>query len=271
MNLDVEYDNAARVDDFAGIIENWNAAAQIYRDDSENRLDIAYGDNARQKFDLFGPETKPDTPLVVFIHGGYWRALGRETFSHMATGLNKAGYQVLVPSYRLCPDAAIADIITDMRLLCAFVWRKYQRRLIITGHSAGGHLAAAMLATNWRDYDLPGDMVTAALGISGLYDLRPLLATKLNQTLHMNEQTARANSPLCWQSPVGKRFVAAVGGDESDEYLRQTQTVTACWLGAGVKASAQIMPDKNHFTMIDDLVDQDSNLTQTIIRLTRAL
>lgn len=271
MNLDVEYDNSARVDDFAAIIANWNAAAESYRAQSNCRLNQPYGDHDRQYYDLFGQVGKPDKPLAIFIHGGYWRALGRETFSHMAKGLNEAGLGVLVPSYRLCPSATIADIITDLRLFCAHAWRQFGQPLVVTGHSAGGHLAAAMLATNWRDYDLPHDIVPAALGISGLYDLRPLLATRLNDTLKMTEQSARTDSPLLWPSPVGKQFVAAVGASESDEFIRQSKTVIACWLGAGVRAQTQIVPDKNHFSVIDGLSNPHSDLTRTLFAMANAI
>lgn len=268
MDLDVEYDNAGRVPDFPEIVAQWQRDAKSYREQSDSQLDLAYGDNQRQKVDVFGIDKKDEKPLVVFIHGGYWRALGRETFSHMARGLNQRGFGVLVPSYQLCPAVSIDDIITDLRLLCAWAWRTYQRKLVVTGHSAGGHLSAAMVATDWREYELPGDLVSAGLGISGLYDLRPLMATKLNVDLKLDDAMARKTSPLLWPTPVEKRFEAWVGGDESTEFIRQSDTVAACWSGAGVSARSVVVPNKNHFTVIADLVDADSNMTKMIANLT---
>ena len=267
MNLDKEYDNGARVPQFPQILEQWQKDAQEYRATAHARLDLAYGDHPRQVTDIFGLDEKSIKPLVVFIHGGYWRALGRETFSHLASGLNERGLGVVVPTYQLCPAAGISDIITDLRLLCAWVWRTFERKLVVTGHSAGGHLAAAMVATNWAEYDLPDDLVNAGLGISGLYDLRPLIATKLNKTLQLDDLSARNASPLLWPSPLGKRFEAWVGGDESAEFLRQSDTIAACWSGAGAPARSVKVPNKNHFTVIGELTDANSSMTNMIINL----
>jgi len=267
MDLEKEYDNRARVPEFAAILQQWQDDAQQYRNQSDCQLDLPYGDHQRQKTDLFGYRADDKKPLVVFIHGGYWQMLGRETFSHMARGLNQLGFGVLVPSYQLCPDVRVDDIITDIRLLCAWAWRKYQRTLVITGHSAGGHLAAAMVATNWSQYDLPDGLVTSGLGISGLYDLRPLMATKLNTALQLDEASARQTSPLLWPTPVGKKFAAWVGGDESPEFIRQSETIAACWSGAGAPTRSQAVPNKNHFTVIADLSDAGSDMTRTIARL----
>ena len=267
MDLDVEYDNTGRVPEAAEIIKQWGHDAQAYRAKGNARLDVAYGEHERQKVDVFGYSKADKKPLIIFIHGGYWRALGRESFSHMARGLNDLGFGVLVPSYQLCPTASIADIITDLRLLCAWAWREFDRKLIVTGHSAGGHLAASMVATNWGEYDLPSDLVNAGLGISGLYDLRPLLPIKLNETLGLDEASARQNSPLLWPSPTGKRFEAWVGGDESAEYIRQNDTITACWKGAGIVAGSVTVANKNHFTVIEDLTKADSNMTKMLASL----
>ncbi len=267
MNLDIEYDNRARVPEFAEILQQWQVDAEQYRLESVGQLDVSYGDHERQKTDIFGYRDGGKRPLVVFIHGGYWQALGRESFSHMAKGLNQLGFGVLVPSYQLCPAASIEDIIADMRLLCAWVWRKFERKLVVTGHSAGGHLAAAMLATDWAEYDLPDDLVTAGFGISGLYDLRPLIATQLNTALKLDDRSAQKASPLLWPSPTGKRFEAWVGGDESAEFIRQSDTIAACWAGAGVSTNAVQVPNKNHFTVIDGLTDAASDMTKMIANL----
>lgn len=267
MNLDIEYDNRARVPEFSEILEKWQGETEKYRRQPKAQLDLAYGEHERQKTDMFGYDENDKKPLIVFIHGGYWKMLGRETFSHMARGLNERDFGVLVPSYQLCPTASIADIITDIRLLCAWAWRRFERRLIVTGHSAGGHLAAAMVATDWAEFELPGDLVKAGLGISGLYDLRPLMATSLNEALGLDEVTARNSSPLLWPTPVGKRFEAWVGGDESAEFIRHSDTIAACWSGAGAPTNAVRVPHKNHFTVIDQLTDANSDMTRMVAEL----
>jgi arylformamidase len=269
LDLNKEYDNGARVPELPQILQQWQVDSVAYRNNANARLDLAYGEHDRQKVDTFGIDPKVKSALVVFIHGGYWRMLGHEAFSHFSQGLNDQGLGVLVPSYQLCPDVAINDIITDLRLLCAWAWRTYERKLVVTGHSAGGHLAAAMVATDWKEFDLPADLVVAGLGISGLYDLRPLMATKLNETLQLDEPAARAASPLLWPTPIGKRFQAWVGRDESDEFKRQSDTIAACWSGAGAPTTSVHVPNKNHFTVIDDLRDADSEMTKAIAAMAK--
>lgn len=271
LDLEKQYDNGARVPEFTQILQQWEIDAQDYRASTPCKLDLAYGAHERQKADLFGTmeniEKGKNQPLFVFIHGGYWRALGRETFSHMAKGLNENGYPVLVPSYQLAPQASIRDIILDLSLLCAWAWREYGRKMIITGHSAGGHLAAEMLATDWSEYDLPDDIVSAGLGISGLYDLRPLIKTKLNESLQLDDAGARNVSPLLLPTPQGKKFEAWVGGDESLEFIRQSDTIAACWSGGGAPTKSIKVPNKNHFTVIDQLLDGNSDMVKALISL----
>ena len=285
LDLDKQYDNGARVPKFPQILQQWQSDAESYRATSKCQLDLAYGAHERQKVDLFGTAEKinkpkglikstpndqaKDKPMFIFVHGGYWRALGRETFSHMAKGLNENGYPVLVPSYQLCPQAEIRNIILDLSILCAWSWRNYGRKMVIVGHSAGGHLAAAMLATDWADYDLPDDIVSAGLGISGLYDLRPLIPTKLNDSLQLDDAGARNASPLLWPTPQGKKFQAWVGGDESQEFIRQSETIAACWLGGGAPTKSVTVPNKNHFTVIDQLLDGKSDMVKALIGLAR--
>jgi len=267
MDLTTEYDNRARVPEFAEILDQWKIDADHYRVAVNGELDLAYGDHERQKTDLFGFNKDDKKPLIIFIHGGYWQMLGRETFSHMASGLNAHGFGVLIPSYQLCPAVSIKDIITDMQLLCVWAARKFNRNLVVTGHSAGGHLAAAMLATDWTQYDLPQNVITTGMGISGLYDLRPLIPTPPNDALQLTEETARQTSPLLWPTPVGKRFEAWAGGDESPEFLRQSDTIAACWSGGGALTSSVKVSNKNHFTVINELTDANSNMTRAIINL----
>ncbi len=158
--------------------------AAAYREAQQGRWHVVpYGTGARNTIDFF-PAKSPagsEGPIVVFIHGGYWQALDGSSFSHLAAGLNAHGISVAVPSYDLCPSVTIADIISQMRTASRELAR-LRRPLVMSGHSAGGHLAACMLATDWRalDASLPEGLVTAAYAISGLFDLRPLVKTALN-------------------------------------------------------------------------------------------
>jgi arylformamidase len=266
MDLNAQYNNRALVPDHASIVAGWARDAEAYRAAHGGGTGIAYGSHERHAYDLFSGGGA-EAPLVVFIHGGYWQALDRSLFSHMAAGCNAHGLDVAVPSYRLAPEVGVADIISDLQALCLHLWQSHGRRLVVCGHSAGGHLAACMMAAGWAAHGAPADLVRAGMGVSGLYDLRPLMAVYVNDALKMDEEAARAASPLCWAPPKHGRFEAWVGGDESREYHRQSETLAATWLGAGLDCSWVESAGDNHFTVVRHLADADSAMTKALVAL----
>ncbi len=267
MDLEIEYNNRARVPEHVEILNHWQQQAEQYRASAGGECDLAYGPDDRHKCDIFRSKQDTAHSMVVFVHGGYWQSLDRSIFSHMARGLEIHGIGTAVPSYRLCPDASVSEIIDDIRKLCVWLWNRHKRHLVIAGHSAGGHLAAAMLATDWTDHGAPDDLVRTGFGISGIYDLRPLIPTSLNQKLHLDDATARAASPLLWPAPPNARFEAWVGAEESPEFLRQSKTLAACWGGVGVKTKYVEAQSCNHFTVVEALGDPASDMTQALSRL----
>ena len=172
------------------------------------------------------PTRRPRRPLALFIHGGYWRSLEPSIFSHMARGLNAHGIAVAVAGYDLCPQVTIgADHRADAHA-CLFLWQRFGQRLMVYGHSAGGHLAACMVATDWKKLDpkAPADLVPAGYAISGLFDLTPLLQLADQRRLQARRRRgARASRRCSGRSPAGRVFDAVVGGAESSEFLRQSQ------------------------------------------------
>lgn len=269
MDLEAQYNNRARVPEHADIIADWQRRAQKYRASAGGECDLAYGPDERQRCDVFRTRDDSGEAMAVFIHGGYWQALDKSYFSHMAQGLEVHGISMAVPSYRLCPAVRVSDIVDDMRQLCAWLWRRHKRHLAVCGHSAGGHLAAAMVATDWSRYEAPNDLVVAGLGISGIYDLRPLIPTTINAALKLDEAAASAASPLNWHAPAGRRFEAWFGGDESAEFRRQSDTLAACWSGTGVAAKSVALDGHNHFTVIAALADPASAMTNALTDMCR--
>ena len=265
VDYEVEYNNRARVPENPGIIAGWARDAQAYREAHPGRL-IAYGPGERHRIDLFSGDGTG--ALVVFIHGGYWQALDGSFFSHLAGGLNAHGIDVAVPSYDLCPNVSVADIVEQMRMAMRELAR-LGRPLVISGHSAGGHLAACMLATDWRALDgaLPEDLVTAAYAISGLFDLRPLVPTSINHALKLDDASAKAVSPMFWKPPARGTLDAVVGGNESPEYFRQSRIIVEAWGRAGIATRFGTVPDANHFTAIAPLVDAGSAMTLRLKQL----
>lgn len=268
-DYEAEYNNRARVPEHPAIIAGWASDAAAYRAAAGDRFrTISYGPGERQAIDLFEPETPRGGATVIFIHGGYWQALDRSFFSHMARGLNAHGVAVAVPGYDLCPQVRIGDIVEETREACRALAPRGP--LVVTGHSAGGHLAACLLATDWPSLGLPDGLARAAYAISGLFDLKPLRHTSVNGALRMDEAEARRWSPLLWPPPAGRMLDAVVGGDESAEYLRQSRIVADRWGAAGVRTRFEAVPCANHFTIVGALADPGSAMTRRIAELANA-
>jgi len=266
MDLDAEYDNRARVADSAAIIAGWAQQAAAFRASWPHAtLDLAYGPGDREKLDLFLPETGPAAPAALFIHGGYWQALDKSWASHCARGLVMAGVAVGVPSYDLCPHVPLARIVEQMRLAAAALHRRTGRRILAIGHSAGGHLAAMLMATDWAARGLPAGLVPAAIPISGVFELEPLRPTRIGQGLRLNEAEARLLSPR-YMPPPGGALHCVVGGAESGEFLRQTREFAAAWGGSWEAPAGQ-----NHFTVLAPLQDPDSGLVARARAMAAAL
>jgi len=275
IDYEAEYNNRARVPEHAEIFARWIRDAELYRaetlKDGRAELGLAYGETPRQYLDLFHAQAGAGTaaaPLALFIHGGYWRSLDPSMFSHMARGLNARGITVAVAGYDLCPVVTIADIIEQMRRACLFLWQRLDRPMFVIGHSAGGHLAAAMVGTDWPSLypKAPADLAPAGYAISGLYDLTPLLGVSANQDLRLTAESVRAVSPAFWPLPRARTLDSVVGALESSEFRRQSQLIVQAWQGAG-KTRYEEIAGTNHFTVIDPLTDPQSAMVARIAEL----
>lgn len=270
IDYEAEYNNRRRVPEHTEIIARWHREAERVRSSLPSELGVPYGPKPRQRYDVFKPTSGEDNsgPLIVYIHGGYWQRGDRTEYSFVAEALVRKGATVVLPSYTLCPEVSVADIAQDMRQFLRALWDRMKRRPVVVGHSAGGHLAAAMLATRWNDHGAPPDLVRAAYAISGVFELEPLIRTSLNEALQLTPESARAASPILWPPPPADRIlVAAVGGAESQEFLRQSLDIAATWSAAGVKAECVVVPNANHFTIVDELTRPESAMVQRILQL----
>jgi arylformamidase len=277
VDYETEYNNRARVPEHPDIFARWAREAEDYRAEAmkERRaeLGLSYGESLRQFIDLFSPRPGVTAPLALFIHGGYWRSLDPSLFSHMARGLNSRGVAVAVVGYDLCPEVTIAEIIEQIRHACLFLWLRTGRRMMIYGHSAGGHLAGAMVATDWHERypKAPADLVPAAYSISGLFDLTPLVHVTMAQDLHLDDAQALQVSPLFWPAPAGRVFDAVVGGLESSEFLRQSRVIAEAWGKAGARTRYEEIAGTNHFTVIDALPDPQSAMVARLAELAQTV
>jgi len=261
---DDAYANAAHIPNGGQWPDAWVAPARKFRETSACTLNIAYGEEERLRYDLFLPTDKP-RGLFVFIHGGYWLALDKSYWSHLAQGAVERGWAVAIPSYPLCPDVSIGEIISAVARAVEHAASQMDGPIVLSGHSAGGHLAASLICSISQ---LPGEVLARikhVVPISGLHDLRPLMMTKMNEQFQLNEKEAMENSPV-FHRPISDCPVTAwVGALERPEFIRQSHLLANIWQGVGADIRCVVQPDFHHFTVIDELADANSPLVRTCL------
>ena len=267
IDYEVEYNNRARVPENPALIAGWAADAAAYRAAACPR-DRCPMVPARATGSISSPATMAKARSSSSSTAGTGRRWIFRFSAISPRGLNAHGIDVAIPGYDLCPEVTVEEIIGQMRMATRELAR-LGRPLVISGHSAGGHLAACMLATDWPAFDasLPADLVIAAYTISGLFDLGPLVDTSINKAVGLDQATARAVSPLFWRAPAHGSLDAVVGGNESAEYFRQSQTIVDLWGKAGIATRFGTVPGANHFTAIAPLADPASPMVSRLREL----
>ncbi|MFO1320178.1 MAG: alpha/beta hydrolase [Burkholderiales bacterium] len=267
------YNNRAAVPEFAQHFDRWTRLSKIARDELDSDLDIAYGDHPMEKIDIFRAEGR-SRALLMFIHGGYWRSLDKRDHSFIATELVKHGVTVALPNYALCPSVSIEEIVQQMVKATAWLYRTGSRygafgnSLYVAGHSAGGHLSAMMLAAQWPRYgaDLPEKVVEAALSISGLFDLTPLLdVPSINNDIRLTEESAIKCSPAFMPPATDAPLHLAVGGREIEGFSQQHQIIKARW-GKVIGEDVPCEKD-NHFSILESFANPNSALFKSALRM----
>jgi len=275
--LEAQYNNRTRVPDHALHFSRWAEASRLVRGKSAAHIDLAYGDGAGEKLDIFlaaNTSNASGAPVIVFIHGGYWRSLDKADFSFIAPALNAAGATVVLPNYALCPAVDIEHIALQLTRAVAWVWHHAGQygadnaRIGVVGHSAGGHLATMLLSCRWKDVDsaLPTQPLHAALSISGVFDLEPLRQVpSLQADLQLTPASVRRLSPAFFPRPKSGRLFTTVGMEESDEFLRQNALIRDVW-GPTAVSVCETLPGLNHFSVVEGLADARSRLHHLALR-----
>lgn len=270
--LNQEYDIDASVPDFNSIGKRFARESADAREELDCTLDIPYGSTIAERLDVFHGE--PGGPVVVFIHGGYWRTLTSKEFSFVARGLVARGATVIIPTYALCPAVTIDEIVRQHRAVITWVYNHAAdfgadpTRLVVTGHSAGAHGVAMVLATDWEnDYGLPSDIIRGACAISGLFDLQPLPYTFVQPYLQLTWEQVLRNSPILNLPKTSPPLLVTRGGKQTSEFLRQSDDFYAAWKATGLPGEHWIQPERNHFDELYPLTESDSELTNKIMKL----
>jgi arylformamidase len=271
--LDVQYNNRARIPEHAQIFERWAKASAHARENTSCRIDLPYGEGPNETLDVF-PSAHGDAPVLVFIHGGWWRSLDKRDHSFIAPAFTQAGAMVVVPNYALCPSVGIETIALQMTRALAWTFRHAAqhggdpKRIVVAGHSAGGHLAAMLLCCRWLQVglDLPEQLVASALSVSGVFDLEPVCHTPFLQAdLRLTPASAQRLSPVHFPAPAGRLF-ATVGANESEEFLRQNESIRAAW-GARAVPICEAVPGTHHLDVLHELADPQARLHGLALQL----
>jgi arylformamidase len=246
----------------------WAEPARQYRERMEAsgqaKLGLSYGEKPRNRFDLFLPAADP-LGLVVFVHGGFWIGLDNSYWSHFAHGAVETGYAVAMPSYTLAPEARITDITREIGSAIEAAAGIVSGPIRLTGHSAGGHLVTRMITAT---SPLPEDVrerIVKVVSISGVHDLRPLIATKMNEKQRIDIEEAYRESPALLEPLLRSRITCWAGASERSEFLRQNALLANIWTGLGAETDCVEEPDRHHFNVIDGLADPHHPLTEALL------
>jgi arylformamidase len=269
--LDKLYNNRLLVAECMDILQRWSQDSAAVRHSVDCKLDITYGSGDSEKLDIFPNSatlSSKASPVLIFIHGGYWRSLDKVDHSFIAPTFTQSGVCVVVPNYSLCPAVTVSDIVLQQVKAVAWVHKNIGRyggdpkRITVAGHSAGGHLAAMMLSCLWQKFDktLPSNVVKNALSISGLFEMdTPMHSPYLQDSLHLTAAEVKRISPAWMPAPKQGRLYSVVGGDESPEFLRHNQLIQNAWGKSTVPVCEQL-PGLNHFTVLRSLCQPESRL-----------
>lgn len=265
--LDAQYNCRDMVPDFDDHMARWVGDSARARETLAGDLDVAYGPSDAERLDIF-PAAGDGAPVMVFIHGGYWRAMDKQQHGFPALAFAPAGITLVSINYALAPSVPLTEIVRQCRRALVWVYRNApffggdRARIHVSGHSAGGHLTAMMLATDWtaEGVDMPADLVKGGCPISGLYDLEPIRLTYLNEDVRLDKAEALANSPLHLDPIIPGCMTITAGGIESDEFHRQQGELVGRWRDAGLDVDVVESPGMHHFNVVSQLGDSDSVL-----------
>lgn len=258
--LDAQYNNRARFPDYTVHFERWLAWSRAARTRLPCELDIAFGTSALEKLDVFPAATK-NSPIYLFIHGGYWYSLDKEHYSYVAQGMRPYGITTAVNNFGLAPECDMDTIVAHNRAAVAWLWRHAEKfgadrnRIYVCGHSAGGHLGLVLLGTDWPAYapDLPPGIVKGVCSMGGIHDLEPIRLSFLNAKVQLTPAQVAQHSPVHLRYPTPAPLSLIVATDESAEFHRQSQLMLELWSKLGYPAELLAPPDLDHFNVVNEL------------------
>lgn len=270
--IDREYDVENAVANFPDYINNYVKASQLTRKLLKNRVTIAYGHTLMERLTVY-PATNPNAPVLVFVHGGYWKLGLGDDYDFVAMGLSLANFTVVIVNYALAPNVTIPEIVRQVRASVAWTAKNIDAyngdptRIFIAGHSAGGHLAAMTMLTNWQEYGLSKVVIKGVLAISGLYDLEPVSQTFVEPALRITADQVLSSSPIRLISSSAIPLIVAWGANETAAFIKQSSNYLKAWQDAGNNGSSLVISGANHFSILEGFQTAEGYLTKAVLSL----
>lgn len=269
---DREYDVETAVANFHDYINNYIKASQLTRKLLKNRTTLAYGHTLMERLTVY-PATNPNAPVLVFVHGGYWKSGFGDDYDFVAMGLSLANFTVVIVNYDLAPHVTIPEIVRQVRSSVAWTAKNIDAyngdptRIFIAGHSAGGHLAAMATLTNWKEYGLSYNVIKGILAVSGLYDLEPVSQTFVEPALRITADHILSSSPIRLITTSAIPLIVAWGGNETTAFKKQSLNYLKAWQGAGNTGTSLVIDGANHFSILEGFQSADGYLTKAVLSL----
>lgn len=254
--------------------EKWRRISADYIPGARMKRNIRYGDGPNELLDLFLPDHEKPVPVIIFIHGGYWTWMDKDSYAFSLEPIRAAGALVASVNYALCPENSISGIVEQVRRACAFLYENVgaengdKENIHVTGHSAGGHLTAMMAATNWREIDpkLPDNLLKSAIPSSGLFDMNSMrLTPQLNEFIRLDRAEADANSPLFLQPAYDMPISVVVGAAETEGFLSESRGFAKAWSEKVTNLRYMEVPGAHHFSLIENMLQPGDPFTQLLL------
>jgi arylformamidase len=269
--MEYQYNPRESVPEYPQLAKKRAEQSRRVRESAKSWLGVPYGSSPREKLDIY-PADQPGGPVLIYIHGGYWRSGSKEDNCNFVPVFTKRGASVVLVEYDLCPSVTISDIVRQTRSAIVWVYRNILRysgnpsKIYLSGHSAGGHLTAMALAHDWTSEGLPRDLIKGAVASSGVYDLDMVMRISVQEQVKLTPELAQENSPFVHPPLPICPVIVAVGGAEPKGWQQMSEDFFKLCKQRGVDCEYLIIPGANHYTMSEHLADADSPLAQAMLR-----
>lgn len=275
-SLDTQYNNRLQVPDYADYLNRWELLSRHTEQKLPVIKDLPYGNLQRERLDIY-PSLQPQSKTLIFLHGGYWQMLDKSMFHFIANGFHSYGITTVLLTYPLAPDVSMDQIVFSVRKAIKWLYSNYSsfngdpHQMYVAGHSAGGHLAAMLMATDWKLFDagLSANVLKGICAVSGLFNLVPIQLSYINKVLKMDMETAKWNSPVMLEPLNSCPLIVAVGEAETAEFNEHSKELYNSWRKKGIDSQFLQLPGQNHYSIVETIVDPQSSLHQALRQLMR--